>query len=217
MKKAKATKPENMKTVERFSLSASVTLALELVREALKVIEKGEIYWGSMDIEAEPIQNGLDMEALRHYYGYDPTNDQLVRTVYIKGRYLNRGGFVNVTSECHLHDYRSFWEPQCLTIYIGEDAHLFIVKEKTEEGRYILKDLGDPSAIINEWEGLRAGELVLDELGHRATVVSFGRGYVADGYVPVQYLDRPSTPSTFCISADKLTRLLIDEASSEGA
>lgn len=128
---------------ERLSISFSIMLPMEMTRAALRVIEGSDFPWGQADITAEPVRQGSSLFELQRAWDYnshggfeDATNDEVIRTVHIKGYYLGRGGFVQFESKCELHSYRSLWEPRFVDVKIGDTNRHFYYINEWREGRY---------------------------------------------------------------------------------
>lgn len=125
---------------QQLSISFSIMLPMEMTRAALRLIEGGDFPWGQADITAEPVRNGRSLMYLTtpiELCGYeDATNDEVLRTVRIKGYYLGRGGFVNFESKCELHNYRSMWEPRFVDVEIGDANRHFCYINEWQDGRY---------------------------------------------------------------------------------
>ena len=122
---------------QQLSISSSIMLPMEMTRTALRLIEEGDFPWGQADIIAEPVRNGRWINDFMMQDGYeDATNNEVLRTVRIKGYYLGRGGFVQFESKCELHNYRSMWEPRFVDVKIGDTNRHFYYINEWREDRY---------------------------------------------------------------------------------
>lgn len=115
---------------QQLSLSFSIMLPMEMTRAAIRLIEGSDFPWGQADITAEPVRNGRWIIDLIEDGYEDAVNDEVIRTVRIKGYYLGRGGFVQFESKCELHNYRSMWEPRFVDVKIGDtNRHFYYINE----------------------------------------------------------------------------------------
>ena len=126
---------------ERLSISFSIMLPMEMTRAALRLIEGSDLPWGQADITAEPVREGCPLFVLQRGYSHsgfyeykDATNDEVLRTIHIKGCYLGHGGFVQFESKCELRNYRSMWEPRIVDVRIGDiNRHFYYINEWRED------------------------------------------------------------------------------------
>jgi hypothetical protein len=129
---------------QQLSISSSIMLSMEMTKAAFRLIEGSDFFtWGQADITAEPVREGRCFKSFRWNFGgdledgyEDAMNDEVLRTVRIKGYYLGRGGFVQFESKCELHNYRSMWEPRFVDVKIGDTNRHFYYINEWREGRY---------------------------------------------------------------------------------
>ncbi len=126
---------------QQLSISCSIMLSMEMTKAALRLIEGSDFPLGQADITAEPVRKGRDLMCLTDPLGVlcgyeDATNDEILRSVRIKGYYLGRSGFVKFVSKCELHNYRSMWEPRFVDVKIGDTNRHFYYINEWRQDRY---------------------------------------------------------------------------------